>query len=258
MLKITPSNYYSRDANIAYFSVSQIKGFMDCPARTMAELRGEYVRPPSAALLIGSYVDAYFEGELDSFIEEHPEVFKRDGQLRAEYAHADLMIARAESDPVFMEYMKGRKQVIKCGAIDGFPFKIKMDVLHKTRIVDLKTTKDFSPVYKPGAGRMSFAEAYGYTLQGAVYQVVEGHNKPFFLAAITKEPAPDIAVIRIGQEYMDAELTVLRQNLPYYDAIKQGIVEPPRCEHCAYCKATRKLSGPVGLDEFEMIYYEGE
>lgn len=252
------STYYSNEANEQYFSVSQIKTFMQCPARAMAELRGEYVRPSTPALLIGSYVDAYFEGTLDSFKEQHPELFKRDGTLKSDFTHADEMIERAKADPVFMDYMHGQKQVIRTGYIDGYPFKIKIDVLHPQRIVDLKTARNFEPVYKPGAGRMSFVEAYGYTLQGAVYQAVEGGSKPFYIAAITKEFPPDIALIHVGQEYMDAEMTVLRQNLPYYDAIKRGIVEPPRCEHCAYCKATRKLAYPIDLDEFEMIYYEGE
>lgn len=257
-MRLNALNYYSPEANLHYFSTSQIKGFMECPARTMAELRGEYRREESTALLVGSYVDAYFEGTLVSFQRSHPELFKRNGELKSEYARANLMIERAEADPVFMEYMQGEKQVIRTGTIDGYPFKIKMDVLHPERIVDLKTAKDFNPVYKPGLGRMSFAEAHLYTLQGAIYQAIEGSGKPFFLDVITKEPQPDIALIRIGQEYMDAEMKLLRQNLPYYDAIKQGLIEPPRCEHCAYCKSTRKLTGPVGLDEFEMIYYEGE
>lgn len=255
---LTPENYYSQEANMRYFSCSFIKTMMDCPSRAMAELRGDYVRPESAALLIGSYVDAYFEGTLGKFMLEHPEIFKRDGTLKADYFHANEMIARAEEDPVFMEYMQGEKQVIMTGEIDGFPFKIKMDVYHPERIVDLKTCKDFAPVYKPGQGRMTFAEAYGYTLQGAIYQAVEGKNKPFYINAITKEQHPDIAVIEIGQEYLDAEMKLLKQNLPFYDAIKQGVIEPPRCEHCAWCKATRKLTGPITLSEFEMTYFEGE
>lgn len=255
---LTPENYYSQEANLAYFSTSQIKTFADCPSRAMAEIRGEYVRPESTALLVGSYVDAYFEGTLSEFVRKHPELFKRDGTLKAEYIRANAMIKRAEADPVFMEYMQGEKQVIRTGEIDSYPFKIKMDVLHPGRITDLKTTKDFSPVYKPGEGRMSFIEAYGYTLQGAIYQAVEGQNKPFHIAAVTKEEVPDIAVINIGQEYMDAEMKLLRQNLPFYDAVKQGVVEAPRCEHCAWCKATRKLTGPISIDEFELTYYEGE
>lgn len=258
MLLLTSENYYSPESNWTYFSASQIKSFMDCPARTMAGLHGEYVRETSTALLIGSYVDAYFEGTLKRFIAEHPEIFRRDGGLKAEYQHANVMIERAESDPVFMEYMQGEKQVIRTGAIDGYPFKIKIDVLHPERIVDLKTAKDFNPVYRPGQGRMTFAEAYQYPLQGAIYQAIEGSGKPFYLDAITKEAQPDIALIQIGQEYMDAEMKLLRQNLPYYDAIKQGMIEPPRCEHCAYCKATRRLTGPITLDAFEMMYFDEE
>lgn len=257
-MHLTQENYYSPEANWAYFSTSQIKTFSDCPARAMAELRGDYVRPETSALLIGSYVDAYFEGTLGKFMLEHPEVFKRDGNLKAEFQHANAMIERAEADPVFMEYMQGKKQVIRTGEIDGYPFKIKIDVLHPERITDLKTTKNFSPVYKPGEGRMSFIEAYGYTLQGGIYQAIEGQNKPFYIAAVTKEEMPDIAVIHIGQEYMDAEMKLLRQNLPFYDAVKQGVIEPTRCEHCAWCRATRKLAGPISIDEFELTYYEGE
>lgn len=255
---LTASNYYSPEANWAYFSTSQIKSFAECPARTMAELRGEYVREPATSLLVGSYVDAYFEGTLDQYMAEHPEVFKRDGSLKAEYSHANVMIARAEADRVFMEYMHGEKQVIRTGTIDGYPFKIKIDVLHPERIVDLKTAKDFNPVYKPGQGRLTFVEAYRYPLQGAIYQAIEGGNKPFFLDVITKEAQPDISLIQIGQEHMDADMKILRQNLPYYDAIKQGMIDPSRCEHCAYCKATRKLTGPIGLDEFEMMYFDEE
>ena len=255
---LTPENYYSSEANWTYFSTSQIKSFMSCPARAIAELRGEYVRPESSALLIGSYVDSYFEGTLDKFMQEHPEIFKRDGNLKAEYQHAEKMIQRAEADSFFMESMQGEKQAIRTGEIDGFPFKIKIDVLHPAHICDLKTCRNFEPVYQPGKGRMSFVEAYGYTLQGAIYQAVEGHNKPFYISAITKEQTPDIAVIHIGQEYLDAEMTLLRQNLPYYDAIKSGAIEPVRCEHCDYCKSSRKLTRPISLEEFEMIYYEGE
>ena len=255
---LTPQNYYSSEANWAYFSTSQIKTFRECPARAMAELRGEYVRYDTSALLIGSYVDAYFEGTLDDFIDRHPSIFKRDGTLKAEYAHANVMIERAEADPKFMESMQGEKQVIMTGDIDGYPFKIKMDVYNPEWITDLKTTVNFKPVYKPGEGRLSFIEALGYTLQGSIYQAIEGHNKPFYIAAITKEQQPDIAVVNIGQEYLDTEMKLLRQDLPYYDAIKSGVVEPTRCEHCAYCKATRKLTGPISLEEFQMIYFEGE
>lgn len=250
---LTPENYYSAEANRAYMSASQIKSFMRCPAATMAELRGEYTRPVTSALLIGSYVDAYFEGALDTFRAEHPELYRRDGLLKAEYQHAEAMIDRAKRDPVFMDYMRGDKQRIITGDIDGVPFKAKLDVyLPGERIVDLKTVRDFDPKYKPGSGLVSFVECWGYDLQMAIYQLLEGHALPTYIAAITKEPSPDIAVISIPQHYMDAAMAVLRENLQYYDAIKNGLITPPRCGHCEYCKSTKVLTGAQPIEDFEI------
>lgn len=250
---LTADKYYSADANRAFMSASQIKSFMRCPAATMAELRGEYIRPATSALMIGSYVDAHFEGTLDEFRAEHPELYKRDGTLKAEYQHADTMIARAESDKVFTEFMRGDKQRIITGDIDGVPFKAKMDVyLPGERIVDLKTVRDFEPKYKPGSGLVSFVEYWGYDLQMAIYQMLEGNKLPTYIAAITKEPTPDLAVISIPQHYMDAALAVMRENLQYYDAIKNGLIEPPRCGHCEYCKSTKVLTGAQPIEDFEI------
>jgi hypothetical protein len=251
-MQLTQNNYFSREANNHYYSASQIKSFLDCPARTMAELSGEYTRPYSQALLVGSYVDAYFDGkkEFERFISEHPELFKRDGSLKSEFVKADEMIARAIQDKVFMEYMSGRKQVIKTGMVLGYPFKIKMDVYKKgVRIVDLKTTRDMEPMYKPEHGRVSFAEFWNYPLQMAIYQAVEGNSLPTYLNVITKESPVDLAVIEIPQHHLDAEMEILAEKLPYFDAIKSGIIEPPRCEKCAYCRETKKLTGAISLDD---------
>lgn len=251
MLKLTPSNYYSTEANMEYWSASLVKEFLSCPARAYAEMTGNYDRPASEALLVGGYVDAYFDGTLPEFIADHPEICKRDGTLKAVYGKADQMIQRAEADPVFMDYMEGEKQRIVTGEIGGMPFKAKFDVYDGRRIVDLKTVKDMRPVYKPGEGRMTFADAWNWPLQMAIYQALEGHRLPCYLAVITKEDPPDIEVIEVPQDKMDAELDFLLEKLPYFDAIKQGIVEPDRCENCAYCRMTKKLNRPRLLDEFE-------
>lgn len=255
--KITKDNYYSPEINAAYWSASFIKQMLDCPARAMAELRGEYVQPSTTALLVGSYVDAYFEGRLDEYILEHPEFFKRDGTMKNEFQRADAMIKKAESDPVFMEFMRGEKQVIKTGYIGGFPFKAKFDVyLPGERIVDLKTTKDTAPVYKAGQGRISFAEAWNWPLQMAIYQRLEGNALPCYLAVITKQDPPDIEIIEIEQHTLDAEIEVLLDKLPYFDAIRDGVIEPERCEKCAYCRATKVITEPKTLDKF--VDYEGD
>lgn len=74
-MELTAENYFSTEMSQRYMSVSQYKSFLDCPARAMAEISGEYKQPMTTALLVGSYVDAYFEGTLEQFKKEHPEIF---------------------------------------------------------------------------------------------------------------------------------------------------------------------------------------
>lgn len=233
-MRLTKKNYFSPWAERKYFSASQVKAMLRCPAAALAD-----ERPASTALLVGSYVDAAFEGKLDAFRAEHPEMLKKDGTLKADFVKAEEMIARAGGDALFTEYMKGRKQVVRTGRIGGLPFKIKMDVYRKgERIVDLKTVRDMRP---------GFADEWEWPLQMAIYQTVEGNRLPCFLAVITKEDPPDIEVIEIPQRTLDAERERLLEMLPRLDAYKRGILPAPRCGHCAYCRRTKKLTEPVLL-----------
>ena len=255
-MRLSKNNYFSKEANMKFMSASFIKEMLSCPARAMARLRGEYDPPHSTALMVGSLVDAAFEGpkSIERFQAAHPEMYKKDGFLKEEFAKAFKMVVRARQDPVFMEYMKGQKQKIVTGKIDGVPFKCKFDVYRKgKRIVDLKTVKDTAPMYKPGEGRLSFADYWNWPLQMAIYQYIEGNHLPCYLAVITKEDPPGLELIEVEQEKMDAEIEFLREKLPYFDAIKKGIIEPERCENCAYCRATRKLNGPKPLESFTEI-----
>ena len=47
-----------------YMSVSQFKAFEKCQHLALAKVKGKYKREKTTALLVGSYVDAYFEGTL--------------------------------------------------------------------------------------------------------------------------------------------------------------------------------------------------
>jgi hypothetical protein len=98
-------NYFTENNNRKYCGSSQFKAFLKCPAQALAELNGEWKREESVALLVGSYVDSWFEGTLDTFKAEHPEVFKKDGTLKAEYLKAEEIIARVSRDELFMKYM---------------------------------------------------------------------------------------------------------------------------------------------------------
>ena len=252
---LTSKNYYSRRANRIYFSASQVKTFKKCEAQALAEIKGKYERPAGTALMVGSYVDAALTGDIEKWLGEHPEVRKKDGGLKAEFVQAQEMVERAKGDPVFREYLCGRHQTIMTGKIFGVPFKAKFDALRDDRIVDLKTVRDTEPVYLPGQGRVDFATAWDWPLQMAIYQKMVEINKgvklPCYLAVITKETPADLHVIQVEQERMDAEMAWLEQMLPRYEAIKNGIIPPERCGHCAYCRETHKITGPVQLGDFE-------
>ena len=245
-------NYFSSNNNRKYCGSSQFKSFLKCPAMAMAELNGEWKREDSTALLVGSYVDAWFEGTLDAFRAEHPEIFKKDGSLKAEYVKADEIIARVSRDELFMKYMSGQKQAVRTGEIEGVPFKIKIDSYHKGKaIVDLKVIKDFQPLWNEDRGiRQSFIEYWGYDFQAAIYQAIEGENLPFYICAVTKEGEPDLAVIQIPQTWIDSAMAIIKNEIGLIDAYKRGEIEAPRCEKCAYCRQTKKLSRVISADEF--------
>lgn len=254
-MNLIQGNYHSIEANKAYWSVSQFKSFQNCQASAMAELTGEYIRPKTDALLMGSYVDAYFSdlATLDAFTANHAEqLFTKKGELRSQFRKAEEAIQRAERDEMFMEYMDGDTQVIMTGELFGLPWKVKVDVLHDDKIVDLKYMRDMGSVYMNGE-RKSFVHAYGYDLQGYVYQqIVEqntGKHLPFYLAVITKEDPANIELIHIGDNLLNVNKGLMNHYLPIFDAIKQGEEEPKRCGTCAYCRKSKRLTGAIELED---------
>lgn len=260
MMELTSSNYFSTEAAIDYWSVSQFKAFDQCEAAGLAMARGEYEREQNTALLVGSYVDARFTGDkgaLGRFALEHPEIFKKDGSLKAEFRQAETMIEAVKAQPLMMDYLTGENQVIMSAELFDVPWKIKIDVHGGNRIVDLKTVKDFEPLYKEGFGRLNWIEYWGYDIQGAIYQRIEqlysGRTEPlpFYIVAVTKERVPDVAVIQIPQYVLDTALKVVEAKIDKFDLIKHGDMEPTRCGKCDYCKRTKKLIEPTIFDTEE-------
>lgn len=256
-MKLTQRNYHSRKANLEYMSCSQFKAFTACQAAALAEIKGKYKREKTTALLVGSFVDAYFEGTLPKFIKQNPEIFKKDGTLKADYLQAEVIIQRILKDKLFMKYLSGQKQVIMTGTIAGIPVKIKIDSLLPDKIVDLKIMRDFENVHHPENGLCPWFEAWGYDLQGAVYQEIVRQNLgvklPFYLAAATKEKITDIDIVHISQKMLDFALERFETDAPMFDAIKKGIIEPERCNVCAHCKATKVLTEPTETDDFYLM-----
>ena len=91
MTEVTHDNYYAPELQMEYMGSTQYKAFQKCEAAALAELQGLYIKPTTPALLVGGYVDAYFSGDMEEFLAQHPEIRKRDGTLKAEFVQANGM-----------------------------------------------------------------------------------------------------------------------------------------------------------------------
>ena len=259
---LNSANYFSKEANQQYMSVSQYKSWVGtykeegCEERTLAEINEKWVRDKTTALLVGSYVDAYFEGSLDKFKLENPSIFRKDGNLKAEYIKAEEIIKRIERDELFKRYMSGQKQVIMTANMFGADWKIKIDsYLEGKAIVDLKVMESLRKRFwhKEINGYTSFIEEYGYDIQGAIYQEVvyrnTGQRLPFFIAGVSKEKEPDMEIIWIPNDILQERLREVEENMPSILAVKSGKSEPQRCECCDYCRSTKVLKKAIHFTE---------
>ena len=256
---ISEDTYYSQQSNREFMSVSQFKKFMKCESAAMAELNGEYTPEKGRALILGSYVDEMLTGtseSQDKFVEENrAELFKKNGEPYADVAQAIETIERVKQQPLMMHYLSGEHQAIMTGEIEGVPVKIKMDSYKPDEfIVDLKYMASLrSPnLFQP------MISYWGYDIQAACYQEIvyqnTGKRLPFLFVVATKEKPSHLAVGEINQWNMDEALDTVRKNIKRYQAIKNGEIEPERCEEygCDYCTETKVITEPIDTDLFGM------
>ena len=277
-MKLTNGNYYGAKANQEFMSVSQFKQFQKCEAMALAELKGEYERPKSKALLLGSFVDEMLTGTKKSkikfVVENRSEVFQKSSKLNklddaslltfvndyfhdlfnednkpyAEIVQALETIERIKKQPLMMQHFKSKHQKIMTGEIAGVPFKIKMDNYKPNEFIadgkymaSLRSPNLFEPMVK----------YWGYDLQGAVYQEIvyqnTGKRLPFYLDIATKETPSHLAVAEIKQYDLDEALEKVKAFAPRYQAIKSGEIEPTRCDEydCNYCTETKNIVEPI-------------
>ena len=278
-MKLSNRNYFSPKANIEFMSVSQFKAFRKCEAMALAELKGEYERPTSKALFLGSFVDEMLTGtkksqvnfivenfenifqkssryikiperdRLDFVKDEWGDLFKAEnGKPYSEIVQALETIEKIKKQPLMMQHFKSKHQVIMTGEIAGVPFKIKMDNYKPGEFISdgkymssLRSPNLFEPMVK----------YWGYDLQGAVYQEIvrqnTGKKLPFYLDIGTKETPSHLAVAQINQYDLDEALEVIKTFAPRYQAIKKGEIEPERCDEydCIYCTETSVITEPI-------------
>lgn len=277
-MKLTNKNYYGKKANQEFMSVSQFKSFKRCEAMALAELNGEYEKPKSKALVLGSFVDEMLTGTLKSkisfIVENRSEIYQKSSRLSkytdeelttllydsefdifgadnkpyAEIVQAMETIKKIRKQPLMVQHFNSKHQTIMTGEIAGVPFKIKMDnykpgefIADGKYMASLRSPNLFEPMVK----------YWGYDLQGAVYQEIvyqnTGKRLPFYLDIATKETPTHLAVAEIKQYDLDEALETVKALAPRYKAIKKGEIEPERCGEydCNYCTETKIITEPI-------------
>jgi hypothetical protein len=244
---LTAENYYSAEANHEYMSCSQYKSFLECEAATMAELKGKYKRPLTKAMLVGSFVDAYFEGTVKEFMDNHPDIYTKKNALRSEFQKANEIIGRVKKDPSFMKFLSGEKQRIFTAKMFGVDWKIKIDsYCPSICITDLKVVWNFYSMVH-----------WRYDVQGAIYQGVVHSNTdeklPFYLAAATRERVVNFDIFQITQDVLDYALSEVEANIPHIMDVKNGILEAAPCGVCDYCKSIKH----AGIKDYNELILGG-
>lgn len=286
--KLTAENYFSPEMQMEYMGVSQYKDFLDCPARALATIKGEYKPEMTKAMLVGSYVDAHFEGTLDKFKAEHPEIFNsRTGELKADYKQADEIIKSLEADELFMAFMAGAKQVIMTAELFGAKWKIKIDSFLSPENVKAIVEKfpEVAKFFIEGYGAIddlkimrsierimgiSFVQHWGYDIQMAIYSEVEYIDSkreddtrlPTFLSVGTKEDAMDKDIVNIPSWRRKECLSEVEKNMPRILAYKSGELKAPGCGVCPYCRSIKKARviefDEVGFSNKELAAMSGK
>lgn len=261
MEKLNEENYFSKENNMKYTGSTQIKDFLKCESCAMAKLNGEWEEEKSKAMLVSSYIDEAISGTLNNFKEKNPEIFLKNGDLKADYKLAEQVLEQMKSDEMFMKYLNGEHQVIMTGEISGVPVKIKIDSYHKDKcIVDLKAMANLDLIWNDALHKKeNFIDSYDYVLQAALYQEIvrqnTGKKLPFIIAVTTKQKYSRRALLQIPQEKMDLKLEFLKEYLPYMQSLKQGKKEPSNCDECDYCISKQKCDKIYYYDDYFIKEY---
>lgn len=256
---LNSENYFSKEADKEYLSVSQWKLFYECEAKALATIEGQENATFKDAFLEGQLFEAIVCGNKALFIAKHPELISSRGatagQLKSDYIKVLNAAEKFNSQSFFTNIVqKCDKQVILTGQICDINVKCAIDLFDRetNSIYDIKCMKDFKEQWNSEEkAYMPWYYTYGYVLQLAVYREIVRQNfgepKEIGLLAATKEISPDVQAISFSNELLDLELENFKMYLKRYDKIKKGLLKPDKCNCCDYCKRIKNIQ------EFEVI-----
>lgn len=250
---LNQENYYSKEADMEYMSVSQWKLFNECEAKALAIIEGREDATYKDSFLEGQLFEAVVTGGKELFISKHPELISTRGatagQLKSEFKKVITSAEKFNSQNFFRNIIdKCEKQVILTGEINGIKVKCALDLFDKetNSIYDIKCMKDFKEQWsKEEKAYVPWYYHWGYVLQLAVYREIVRQNfgepKEIGLIAATKEDIPDITANSFSSDLLDIELETFKNNIKRYDNIKKGIEIPLACNCCDYCKKIKNI-----------------
>jgi hypothetical protein len=252
-MELTKENYYTKEADMAYMSVSQLKNFMFCEAKALAELRNETEKEDRSAFLEGHYLHAWNEGKLKGFQEDNLEIYKYSNPAKGKkeaFLTIDKTIESLEKDENIMEIIQGQKEVIMTANLFDIDWKFQMDIYNpgKGRIVDLKFMNDINKKFWDNStrGYINFVKQYKYHYQMVLYAILEQqatqrdeYLEPY-IVAISKETPPRKVILNGFLEDISEVLSDVAARLPRIIKVKNGETEPFYCGECEYCRSILK------------------
>ena len=256
---LTKDNYFSKEADMEYMSVSQFKLFNECEAKALATINGLESAVYKEAFVEGSLFEALVSGDKQLFMAQHPELISSRGatagQIKSNYAKVISAAEKFNSQDFFVNIVeKCEKQVVLTAEFCDVKVKCAIDLFDKmtNSIYDIKCMKDFKEQWnKDEKAYMPWYYTYGYVLQLAVYREIVKQNfgEPLQvgLIAATKEDSPDVQALSFSYDLLDLEFEKFKSKIKRYDLIKKGFVEPIQCGCCDYCKSIKNIK------EFEVI-----
>jgi len=264
-MELTRDNYFSKEAESLYMGSSSFKAWDifhgGCEAKQVAIKKGLWVAKDNPAFLLGNYVHSWSSGDLQKFIADTPQLFKKDGSLLAKYALGDKMIEVLRNDPLVEQIREGSKEQIFTGKIGGVDFKIQVDILNlgKGYFADIKTTKGLTETYWNNETRSkeTFINKYDYQAQIAIYSEILKQNTGLteylepYLIVVDKQETPDHEVIYMGKDFIQDKLREIESRLEHIVAVRSGELPPENCGKCDYCRSIKKIEKPISILEYE-------
>lgn len=194
--------------------------------------------------------------------------------LKSSFEICNQIIYIILNDELFLRSLEGQKEVMFTAPLFGLEWKILIDAYNpeQKRFADLKILKSLSDKFgvreKDGvaAHYENVFDYRGYYTQVAIYAEIErlangraeGDYFTPYISVATKEKYPDKVIVNFEseetslQEFIAEQLLYVQSNIEHIKNVKNGNIEPARCETCDYCKSTKRLIEPKHYTFFNL------